>query len=188
MIPRSGRIFEWFRDMTGQSDIPYSDMMQEIIGNKGFDCLRKQSSGTDFFSSGINLSAENSGRAELGRAIVESIGLMVFDALQNLKRNGFPVTEMRLSGGQAKNPLWNQLKANISGCTLHVPEIIDAELAGNACLALIHLGEAGNLDEACKKIVKIKESFYSDQHCHEHYLEQFQSCNNTIREMEVLFS
>jgi sugar (pentulose or hexulose) kinase len=80
------------------------------------------------------------------------------------------------------------LKANITGCTLYVPEIIDAELAGNACMALIHLKEAANIDEACQKIVRIKESFYSDPICHEHYLEQFEYFDNTINEMELLFS
>lgn len=185
MIPQSGKLFEWFRDMTGQSDKSYEDMMQEIIGDQGFDC---QSEEMDFFSGSINFSAGTFGSAKMGRAIVESIGFMVLDSLHSLNRNGFPVTEMRLSGGQAKSPLWNQLKANITGCTLHVPEIIDAELAGDACLALLHLKEAADLDEVCQKIVKIKESFYSDEICHAHYVEQFASYDNAISKMGMLFS
>jgi xylulokinase len=189
MIPSSGKIFEMYRNMTGQTDKPYEKMMQEIIGDQGFDCNPTQG---DFFSGiGTNLilsPTEPAGIAQMGRSIVESIGFMVLDSLQTLKRNGFPVTEMCVSGGQAKNPLWNQLKANITGCTLRIPEIIDAELAGNACLALIHLGEAKNLDEACQKIVKIKESFYADSTCHQHYLEQFASYGNVIGKMGMFFS
>lgn len=190
MIPKSGSIFEWFRDRTGQSGRPYTDMMQEIIGDQGFDCqnFASKSSGADFFPGRNAFTGSNAGRTEMGRAIVESIGFMVLDSLQILKRNGFPVTEMRLSGGQAKNPLWNQLKANISGCTLHVPEIVDAELAGDACMALIHLKEAGNIDEACQKTVRIKESFYTDLHCHNHYLEQFETFDKTVGMIEAFFS
>jgi xylulokinase len=190
MIPKSGSLFEWYRDMTGQTDRSYQDMMQEIIGNQGFDC---SSSGTDFFSSVNNayipLSLkDDSSKTQLGRAIVESLGFMVLDSLQALQSYGFSVTEMRVSGGQAKNPLWNQLKANITGCTLHIPEIIDAELAGNACLALVHLGEASNIDEACQRIVRIKETFTPDPLCHKHYLKQFASYGSVIDSIGLLFS
>jgi xylulokinase len=184
MIPQSGKIFEWYRDMTGQNNRPYREMMNEIIGDIGFDC---QPLDADFLSashSGVGFIGEgDSGRTQLGRAIVESIGFMVLDSLQTLQSYGFSVTEMRVSGGQAKNPMWNQLKANICGCTLHVPEIIDAELAGNACMAMIHLGEAGNIDEACRKIVKIKETFTPDPLCHKHYLKQFASYDGFIESM-----
>jgi xylulokinase len=165
-------------------------MMKEIIGDQGFanQGFINPASGADFLSSGIDFSAKSSNVAQMGRAIVESIGFMVLDSLQTLEHRGFPVTEMRVSGGQAKNPLWNQLKANITGCTLHIPEIIDAELAGNACLALIHLGEARNVDEACRKVVRIKESFFADSICHQHYLEQFESYDNVINKMGDLFS
>jgi xylulokinase len=190
MIPQSGKLFEWFRDMTGQTHRPYAEMMQEIIGSLGFDCLgfSSPSAEADFFFSGNDLSPESTSSVQMGRSIIESIGFMVLDALQSLQSHGFTVTEMCLSGGQAKNPLWNQLKANICGCTLHVPSIIDAELAGNACLALIHLGEARNIDEACRKVVKIQESYYADETCHKHYLEQFASYNNVINDIGMLFS
>ncbi len=126
-------------------------------------------------------------RPRLGRAIVESIGFMVLDALRTFAQKGFSITEMRVSGGQAKSPLWNQLKANISGCTLHVPEITDAELAGNAALALIHLGEAAGINEASQKVVRIKESYYSDPLCHRHYVDQFKTYGSLIDAMEPLF-
>jgi xylulokinase len=185
MIPHSGKLFEWFRGMTNQTNRPYDEMMQEIIGEKGFDCLPAEA---DFFANKADFIAENLDKAQLGRAIVESIGFSVLDALQELQCHGFSVREMRVSGGQAKNPLWNQLKANISGCTLHIPEIADAELAGNACLALIHLGETRNIDESCQKIVRIKESFYADLKCHKHYLDQFASYESVIDKMEMFLS
>ncbi len=195
MLPTSGRLFEWFRDITGQQDRPYQEMMEEIVTDQGFDC---QPSESDFFpglKSGMLTSpsclvstAGLTTRAQLGRAMVESIGFMVLDALQTLRSRGFMVEEMRLSGGQAKNPLWNQLKANISGCTLLVPEIIDAELAGNACTALMHLREASSLDEACQRIVIIKDTYLSDPGCHETYVRQFESYKTLKSRMENLFT
>ncbi len=189
MIPRSGRLFEWFRDSTGQSGRPYEEMMEEIIADQGFDC---RSGGEEWSSVLENLHTRHSpaviaSPARIGRAVVEFIGFMVFDALRLLKDKGFPVTEMRLSGGQGKSPLWNQLKADISGCTLLVPEIIDAELAGNACIALVQLGEAANIDEACQKIVRIKETYASNPEYHRQYLDCFASYKNVKSRMETLF-
>ena len=82
-------------------------------------------------------------------------GFPVREALDTFRRYGFPITEMRLSGGQAKNPRWNQFKADITGCTLLVPEIIDGELTGDACAAALALGEYGSLSQAASGMVRI---------------------------------
>jgi sugar (pentulose or hexulose) kinase len=66
---------------------------------------------------------------------------------------------MRLSGGQGKSRLWNQLKADITGVTLLAPEIADGELAGDAAAAALGLGEAADLGEAVSRIVRIRERF-----------------------------
>lgn len=196
MIPTSGRLFEWFREITGQRDRSYQEMLEEIISGQGFDCLASES---DFFpnlnASGMLTSpscfvstAGLTTRAQLGRAMVESIGFMVLDALDTLKANGFAVQEMRLSGGQAKNPLWNQLKANICGCSLLVPDIIDAELAGDACAAMLYLKEARDLEEACLGIVKINRIYTSDPKCHRNYIDQFKEYKKMKAGMEKLFT
>ncbi|MDR1178124.1 MAG: sugar kinase, partial [Spirochaetaceae bacterium] len=72
-----------------------------------------------------------------------------------------------------KNALWNQLKADISGLTLHAMNIADGELAGDACLCLMALGEASSLDEACGRVVHIKESYVPDRELHERYRSRY---------------
>jgi xylulokinase len=99
------------------------------------------------------------GRAELGLAVLESIGFMVRDAIAALEQRGFPVREMRLSGGQAKSPRWNQLKADMTGRTLLVPELCDGELAGDACVSAIALGEAAGLAQAVQRIVRLNDRY-----------------------------
>ena len=79
-------------------------------------------------------------------------------ALETLRLAGYPVRQMRHSGGQAKSPLWNRLKAEICGCRLLVPEIVDTELAGNAAAAMFALGYAPSVADACRKIVVINEN------------------------------
>lgn len=65
-----------------------------------------------------------------------------------------PAEEVATSGGQAKNPVWMQMKADITGLTFKVPSCPDAELLGNACIALAGLKEYSSLKATINEIVK----------------------------------
>jgi xylulokinase len=136
LIPRSGVLFDDYRQGTLQEQRDYKEHL---------DALLK--------------SASLAEKDIAGRKVLLKIARQVKDKITLLRENGFTVTEMRVSGGQAKNPLWNQMKAKISGVTLAVPAITDGELAGNACLCAIAQGEAAGLHEAAANIVRIKERY-----------------------------
>jgi sugar (pentulose or hexulose) kinase len=85
------------------------------------------------------------------------MGANFVKALCLLESAGNTITELVLSGGQCADPNWNQYKANLSGRTLKVPEIIHAELAGNAVLAAAAL-EGGSLREKAAAMIRIKKS------------------------------
>ena len=86
-------------------------------------------------------------------------------AVETLESQGFPVKTMRVSGGQGKNPLWNRLKADISGVSLLIPEIRDGELAGNAVLAACALENPSEgdfervLDAAALRMIRFREEY-----------------------------
>jgi xylulokinase len=147
IIPESGALFERYRSLTGQGNRPYEDMLAELIpqGLLPDPC------------SGASREAPFSGPVELGRAALSSLGFAVRAAAETLGRHGFPVREMRLSGGQSKNRRWNQLKADLAGIPLLVPEQPDCELAGDAVLGALALGEAADLKEGISRIVRIRE-------------------------------
>ncbi len=179
LLPTTGRLFEWFREITGQTDRDYGAMLREIAcaASRSFAASarekREHRRGGFFFSdlraigsldgpSAFISTAGLTSRAELGRAVVESIGFMVRGAIETLERHGFRVEGMRLSGGQAKNEVWNRLKADITGRYLSVPAIVDGELAGDACAALLALGEADSLAEAASRLVRIERVYEPD--------------------------
>ncbi|GHV23242.1 sugar kinase [Spirochaetia bacterium] len=91
--------------------------------------------------------------------VLENIADVVRNALTTLETAGYRITQMRLSGGQAKSSLWTNLKAKMIRCSLTVPEIIDAELAGNAAAAMLALKQEDDFKTACEKITVIKETF-----------------------------
>jgi sugar (pentulose or hexulose) kinase len=48
-------------------------------------------------------------------------------------------------------------------------EIADGELAGDAALCLMALKEASDLDEACARVVHIKETYVPSGELHDQY-------------------
>jgi sugar (pentulose or hexulose) kinase len=134
VLGESGSIFDRYRRETDCHDEPYEETLRRMAGEKA--------DGTFVLHPVLQRIADGARRA-----------------IETLRLAGYPVREMRHSGGQAKSPLWNRLKARTCGCTMLVPEIADTELAGNAAACMTALGGAGGLARACKKIVAIKSGF-----------------------------
>ncbi|MDR1373959.1 MAG: FGGY-family carbohydrate kinase [Treponema sp.] len=164
MIPSSGRLFEWYRTLTGQAGRSYGDLLAELIPSP--EEARPLS--TDFFfrqepspAGGVLKisSSELPGRVPLGRAVLEAMGFMVRRGINRLRALGLKVEEMGVSGGQGRNRRWNSLKASLTGVTLLIPEIPDGELAGDAVLAACALGEYTSAAEAASRMIRIRETF-----------------------------
>jgi sugar (pentulose or hexulose) kinase len=130
LIPQSGSLFDAYRVSSGQSKRPYGELTAEILADP----------------------------AHLGRPVLETMGLNLVKALEKIEASGHRITEMVLSGGQSADFAWNQYKADLSGKILKVPEIIHAELAGNAILAAATV-EGGSIREKAATMIRIKERY-----------------------------
>jgi xylulokinase len=164
VIPASGRLFEQYRAVTGRSNRAYGDILTELVPGGLLP---------DPCPSGF--AAPFSGAVDLGRAVLTVMGFGALAAAETLRRNGFPVAEMRLSGGQGKNRRWNQLKADITGIPLLILEQPDCELAGDAVLGAIALGEAADQLEGIGRIVRVRERVLPDPRATAVYAERFLS-------------
>jgi xylulokinase len=167
VIPDSGSLFERYRVSTDQQERDYDDLLQELIPDNAVHIpelavLRSLQASPSPFS-----------RTILGRAALTTIGFKVRDIVEQLRSYGLPVSELRVSGGQSRNPRWNQLKANITGCTLLIPEVNDGELAGDAVLAALALGEAADLAGAVGRMVRVKARFVPDERIFAGYTERY---------------
>lgn len=179
ILSSTGRMFEWFRDISGQTQASYEIMLREIAGLDRsrdlpwfFPSLHQGASWE--FSRGmfIGLGAIH-GRVEMGRAVVESIGFSVREAVEILEENSLAVQEIRVCGGQAKNHIWNQMKADIIGKPLAVPEVEDAELIGNAAVGFTGLGVFASLTEAAEELVHFKAEYRPDPEAHKRFTERY---------------
>lgn len=165
VLASTGRLFEWFRSISGQTTRPHDIIFAEISkAATGRDLPRffpSVHSGARWeFSRGLfaGLGAEH-GRPEMGWAVVESIGYAVREAVEILESADCRFQEVRLSGGQAKNDRWNQMKANLTGKRLLLPRIVDAELTGNLACALVGLGVADDLAGAAARVFEVAKVY-----------------------------
>ncbi|MDR3304174.1 MAG: FGGY-family carbohydrate kinase, partial [Treponema sp.] len=157
VIADSGSLFDRYRVSTGQQERDYDELLRELIPDNAADLMPDLAALSALHEA---LVPTFSPRAALsptlfGRATLETIALTVRDAIETLRSVGLSVNELRVSGGQSKNPRWNQLKADITGCSLLIPEVNDGELAGDAILAAVALGEASDIAAAVERMVRV---------------------------------
>lgn len=188
ILSSTGSLFEWYRRITGQENYTYLETLSAISkvphgsGTPMFFPGLKDG-GLWEFSNAMAVGLESyQGRNELGRAVMESIGFAVRRAIELFEENSCHIDELRVSGGQGKNVIWNQMKADITGCSIVVPEVEDAELLGGACLASASLGRYTDFVEASEKLVRIKKVFYPREKEYKIYKDAYQQYKNVSEE------
>lgn len=95
-----------------------------------------------------------------GKILLQEILQNISDGLSLLKKefiasggtlDSFP-KKMSVSGGQAKNAEWNQIKANFCEISIEIPSCKDAELLGDAVFAFTGLEKFKSIQEAADKL------------------------------------
>lgn len=163
LLSSTGRIFEWFRRISHQADRPYEQILGEIeaagLAARPLFFPSSHHGAAWGFSTGAFIGLRSDHAAvDMGRAVVLAIGFAVRQSIETLREVGCPVGALRVCGGQARNAIWNQLKADITGCTVEVPEVLDAELLGAAVCAKRGLGDDADLADACERHVRIAQT------------------------------
>jgi xylulokinase len=101
-------------------------------------------------------------RAHMTRSILEGSAYAVRDIVDRMRALGLPLEELRVVGGGARSPLWNQIKADVIGLPVVVPNTTETTALGGALLALVGLGAYASLQEASDHIVRPAERFEPD--------------------------
>lgn len=175
ILSSTGRLFEWMRRITGQSDRSYREILQEIE-NLPLERSRpyffpsfERNGDFEFARGGFLEMHPDHAREDMGRAVIESIAFGIRRVLETLEQTGCEIVDLRVTGGQARNVIWNQLKADITGKCILVPEIEDAELLGGAACALVEQGEYQSLREASEALVRLRAVFSPREERHRGY-------------------
>jgi len=175
--PSGGVILRWFRDNFAEKDKEEAKKM----GVDVYDLLTSEAtkappgsielfllpyyegSGTPTFNRkargvflGFTLAHS---KREVVRAILEGLTYELRSNVEAIEEHGTEITELRAIGGGAKSKFWLQLKADITGRRVVVPNVTEAAAMGAAILASVGAKIYGKAEEAVRAIYKEKETF-----------------------------
>ncbi|KEQ29599.1 glycerol kinase GlpK [Pedobacter antarcticus] len=84
----------------------------------------------------------------IARAAIESIAFQTMDVLKAMEADsGMPIKELRVDGGATANDLLMQFQANLLGCNVIRPSIVETTALGAAYLAGLAVGYWESVDE-----------------------------------------
>jgi xylulokinase len=90
--------------------------------------------------------------------VLEGATFAMRDSLELIREMGAELSQIRLSGGGARNPLWRQIQADIYGQDVHMINAGEGPAFGAALLAQVGVGGFANVPEACDATIQITET------------------------------
>jgi len=192
IITTTGASLRWFRDTLGQEEKAEA----QRVGLDPYDLLTekasKVTSGSDglFFYPyltgafspkfnekargvyfGINLSHT---KGHFVRSILEGVAFQYLETFGLLEELDVTVEEVNMVGGETKSDLWNQIKADIVGRSIRIPEVDDAAALGAALLAGTGTGQYSSLRKAAEDAVKIQKVYTPNLNNRKAYLKVYE--------------
>ena len=192
----SGANYRWFRDQFAAAEIqeavaaganPY-DLLNNLAasvppGSQGLvllPCLmgamaptwNAAARGTYF---GFTLAHT---RAHFVRALLEASAYAVRDITDQMLAIGLPLRQIQVVGGGARSPLWRQIKADVTGLPVALPQTIETTALGAAMLALVGVELCASLEEAARqavRIVEVRDPNPETQACYEEYYQLYRA-------------
>ena len=167
----TGKAFDWLRDDVLRSSAPTGDLLAEaaavVPGADGLLFLPylagERSPIWDASARGafVGLTLRH-GRAHLVRAVLEAADLALRHVAAPIVAAGIPVRELRVSGGLAREPELNRIKADVTGFTVAVPAIVETALVGSAIAAGVGTGAFADLAEGARAVVRVDDRIEPD--------------------------
>jgi len=175
--PTSGVILRWFRDNFAEKereeakernmnvyDLLMSLAAESSLGAKELFLLPYfEGSGTPTFNRkargvflGLTLAHSKS---EVLRAMLEGLSYELRRNIEAIEKQRTEITEIRAIGGGARSDFWSQLKADITGKPLVVPNVTEAAALGAAILAGVGAGHYESAEKAVEAVYREKSRF-----------------------------
>ncbi len=101
-------------------------------------------------------------RAHMYRSVMEGVAFSLEHNLRTAATAGVRVEEMYAIGGAATSAVWTQIKADVTGTTIHVPAATTATTLGAAILAGLGVGAYASAAEAVDATVRIERTHEPD--------------------------
>ena len=164
----TGKALDWLRDDVLAGSIPVAQLLAEAAAiPAGADGLLflpylagERSPIWDPTARGafVGLTLRH-GRAHLARAVLEAANLALRHVAAPILAAGLPVRELRVSGGLSRDPVWDRVKADVTGFTVAVPAVVETAMLGSAIAAGTGIGAFGDLAAGVRTMVRIVDRY-----------------------------
>ncbi len=160
----TGRALDWFRDAIVGGDLTTERLLAEAAATPpGADGLiflpylaGERSPIWDPTATGVFAGLTLShGRGHLARAIIEASAFAIRHVATPMLGAGVTVTAMRACGGPARSDAWNQIKADVTGFPVMVPDVLETAVLGSAILGAVAIGANGDVRSAICAMTRI---------------------------------
>jgi xylulokinase len=105
--------------------------------------------------------------------MMEGICLEIRWILEAAERLGTKIEEVRIWGGAAKSPLWNQIAADVYGVSASKTDVSDAGLVGAAICAGVGVGLFDDAQTGANRMVHVAEHYEPNADAAGQYDEMF---------------
>ena len=178
LMATSGKSLQWYKELNYGKKTPYEKFFKDAAksppGAKRLIFLPyltgERTPWWDSKARGVffGLSLEHEEK-DIVRAILEGVGFGICHIINLFKEHGAFPTEIRACGGQARSPLWNQIKADITGLPVKTTKTVDNATLGLAIVAGKGIGLYDNIVDAANTLVKIDRVYEPNQKNHKLY-------------------
>ncbi len=200
-LAASGASLKWFRDQFGTVEAhgrrdPYDLLTKEAAksrpGSGGVVFLpymmgerspiwHTNARGVFF---GLTLSTT---RGAMIRSILEGTAFALLHNVEYAEKAGITLRELRSVGGGTRSTLWNQIKADVLGIPILLPETSVGAAFGDAILAGMGLGLYTDVEESLRSMVKINARFEPDAAHHRLYMNIYEVYRNLYEDLRGEF-
>jgi xylulokinase len=193
----SGGAYKWFRDTLGEAERsaaaaegidPYEILNAKAAaapaGSNGLlvmpSILGAGSPNWYPKACGVMLGlTASTGKDDIVRAMLEGICLELRWIIEAAEKLGTGIEEVRIWGGAAKSPLWNQIAADVYGVPCAKTEVADAGLVGASICAAVGVGLFEDAQEGARSMVRVSERYEPDAQAAAKYQEMFEIYKDT---------
>jgi xylulokinase len=206
VVLSAGGSFQWFRNELGKAETalaqaqkvdPYFLLTDEAavagVGAEGLFFLpyltgeRTPHFDPDAKGAWVGLTVRH-GRAHMIRSVLEGAAYAMRDSLELIREMGTSVTQIRLSGGGARNPVWRQIQADVYGHDVHTLNSTEGPAFGVALLAQVGTGGFSSVPEACDATIRLADRTPVDPKSSDFYDRGFELYRQLYKELRGSFA
>ena len=128
-------------------------------------------------------------RAHLTRAVLEGSAFALRDILEAMVAAGLGVRRLTIVGGGARGALWRQIKADVTGLPVRVPQSVETTATGAAILAAVGSGVHASVAEAVRAFVTYQpDEHQPDAERHQAYEESYRRYREVYFALKPVFA